>query len=102
MTVRWTDRRLATLREPGDGINQSPLSLTEEVEEENRRQLEKWGAQTHTPAEWFLIMVEELGELGKEVCSAHFDSSMNVPAIRREAIQFATVALKIAEMAEFP
>lgn len=100
--TQWTDRQLATLLDnPGDG-HHVPLSLVEELELENQRQVEKWGIQTHTPAEWGLIYTEELGELCKELCRAHFDSSVDVQAIRKEAIQAATLALKIAEMAEVP
>ena len=100
--IRWTDRQLVTLlNNPGDGPH-TPLSLVEEILMEDRLQIEKWGVQTHTPAEWGLIYAEELGELCKELCRAHFDSSVDGRAIRKEAIQAATLALKIAEMAEAP
>lgn len=72
--------------------------LGHEVAEESARQVKKWGVQTHTPAEWFLILGEEFGELGQDVCRAHFDGETR-QNLRREAIQVATLALKIAEMA---
>jgi hypothetical protein len=90
----WRDRCLATLLE----TTHVP-SLVAEVVAESDRQVAKFGVQRHTPAEWGLIIAEELGELGKELCRAHFDSAPNPSNLRREAIQVATLALKIAEMA---
>ena len=49
------------------------------VEEENLAQLEKWDVQDHEPFAWLAFATEELGELS-------------------EAIQTATLCLKIAEM----
>ena len=35
-----------------------------EVEEERVRQDAKWGQQNHGPGNWFLILMEEVGEAG--------------------------------------
>ncbi len=68
-----------------------------EIEEENRRQLDKWGIQDHLPAEWLMFATEELGELAEAIGEWQFrgDSRENVV---KEAIQTATLCIKIAEM----
>jgi hypothetical protein len=70
---------------------------------EDFSQHRKWGVQTHTPAEWSVILGEEEGELAKELCEAHFHhgypSLDRARRIRDEAVQVATLALKIARMA---
>lgn len=86
---RWTDKGLARLP-----------ALSGAVILEHRRQVSLWGVQTHSPAEWALIFGEEAGELLKEMCEVHFRPSEEARArVRAEAIQAATLALKIAEMA---
>jgi len=86
--IAWTDCMLRTL----------PRLITA-VRMENERQLGKWGLQTHSPAEWSAIIAEEEGELAKELCEANWRTPDRV-AIRAEAIQVATLALKIAEMCD--
>jgi len=79
----------------------------EEVACENRRQINKWGVQSHNIAEWHLIIAEEFGELSKEMLAEHFEGDSYNPSDRialrsrleNEAIQLATLAMKIAEMA---
>lgn len=68
------------------------------VKDENLRQLEKWGVQAHRPSEWALFTTEELGELAKAIGEYQYRSG-RVADIVKEAIQVATLALKIAEMA---
>ena len=71
------------------------------LEEEHRRQTDKWGVQTHTVAEWALILAEEEGELAREMLGLHFDGNhfTGYANLRLEAFQVATLALRIAEMA---
>lgn len=64
---------------------------------ENIRQLEKWGVQTRSPFEWLAYTTEELGELA-EAISEHYYRGATRDAVVKEAIQVATLALKIAEM----
>lgn len=75
------------------------LQLEAKVLNENQRQLDKWGVQEHTPCEWYTILAEEVGELAQAILQSHFgnidDSTKNVVT---EAIQSATLCLKIAEM----
>lgn len=83
----WTDGRL-----------EHWTHLASLVLSEHTRQLAKWGIQTHRPSEWVLFTTEELGELAKAV-SEHQYRSGSTDEIVKEAIQVATLSLKIAEMA---
>ena len=66
---------------------------------EDIKQLKKWGTQQHTPAIWMLILSEEVGELAKTILEYEVDS-LNPEDIEKEAIQVATLALKIAKMSQ--
>lgn len=71
--------------------------LWEMVKNENIEQLEKWGIQDRDPFEWLAYTTEELGELAKAI--SEWNYRMGSPAdVMKEAIQVATLALKIAEM----
>lgn len=95
--ARWKDLRLETMHDHPGPEN---YSLAELIEMEDERQVRKFGVQTHSPAEWGLILSEELGELGQALCAVHFDGSVeHLLDVHKEAIQVATLALKIAEMA---
>lgn len=75
-------------------------SVLSEVQEERRRQDEKWGTQNHTPPEWLSILGEEFGEVCKAVCEAHFsgyESTGNWENYRTELIQLAAVAVAMVE-----
>jgi len=67
------------------------------VFEENARQLRKWGVQTHSWFEWLAYLTEETGEVAKAV-SEYVYRQGSLLEIRKEAIQVATLALKMAEM----
>lgn len=67
--------------------------------EENQRQIMKWGIQERTAAEWILYLTEEAGEVAKATCEWIYREG-NPKEIVKEAIQVATLALKIAEMIE--
>jgi len=64
---------------------------------ENHRQLEKWGVQDHLPAEWLMFTAEELGELAQAIGEWNYRCG-SVEDVIEEAIQTATLSLKIAEM----
>lgn len=67
------------------------------VHEENVRQVHKWGVQAHTSFEWLTYTAEELVSLAKAIGEYEHRGG---PAERvvNEAIQVATLSLKIAEM----
>jgi hypothetical protein len=64
---------------------------------ENRVQLDKWGIQNHEPAEWLMFATEELGELAEAIGEFKYRGGLVEPVVK-EAIQTATLCLKIAEM----
>jgi len=78
------------------GISKYDIFL---IEKESARQFELHGIQRASPFEWLSYLVEEVGELAKAI--TEFDRGMEFKAkISEEAIQVATLALKIAKMAE--
>jgi NTP pyrophosphatase (non-canonical NTP hydrolase) len=74
--------------------------LVEQVENENIRQLKKWGVQDRSPFEWLTFLMEEVGELASEISELEYRNG-NHREVIAEAIQVATLALKIAEMYKF-
>lgn len=71
--------------------------LNSKIQHEILHQLEKWGVQTHSPFEWLAYTTEELGELSNAISENYYRGGLVEPVIQ-EAIQVATLALKIAEM----
>ena len=69
------------------------------IDYENARQYNKWGIQTHSAFEWLTYITEELGELANAISEYEYRDG-NKRAVALEAIQVATLALKIAEMYE--
>jgi len=67
------------------------------VYRENLAQLEKWGVQDHSAFEWLAFTCEELGELSEAITEWHFRDGLPNDCVK-EAIQVATLSLKIAEM----
>lgn len=73
--------------------------LIKSLAEENQRQLSKWGVQSHTLPEWLMYLTEEVGELAKAISEFMYRGGKSGD-IYDEAIQAATLAVKIAEMIE--
>ena len=69
----------------------------EMVMEENARQLEKWSIQDRWSFEWLAYVTEEVGELAKAISEYEYRGGLQ-SAVVKEAIQSATLLLKIAEM----
>jgi len=68
------------------------------VKEENKRQIRKWGVQDRDPFEWLAYTTEELGELSYAISECVYRDGLQSEVVK-EAIQGATLLLKIAEMA---
>ena len=73
--------------------------ILDQIMKENAMQVEKWGVQIHSAFEWLTYTAEELGSLAKAV-SEHEYRGGSKEKVVSEAIQVATLALKIAEMHE--
>ena len=71
--------------------------LIEAVRREHERQVRKWGIQQRDAFEWLAYTIEELGELANAI-SDHMYRQGPVERVIAEAIQVATLCLKIAEM----
>jgi len=71
--------------------------LFDQLEREHRRQLIKWGIQECTAFEWVTYTMEELGELAEAISEHEYRKGLKDKVVS-EAIQVATLALKIAEM----
>ena len=71
--------------------------LFDQLDEENLRQISKWGIQERTAFEWLTFTAEELGSLAKAINEHHYRKGPAGKVIS-EAFQVATLALKIAEM----
>jgi NTP pyrophosphatase (non-canonical NTP hydrolase) len=67
------------------------------VQAENKRQVAKWGIQNRTPFEWLAYTTEELGELSEAISEWSYRGKLGENVVK-EAIQTATLCLKIAEM----
>ena len=63
---------------------------------ERDRQDEKWGVQTHSPAEWMMILMEEVGEFAEAEMEARYRDGAKA-RIREELVQVAAVALAMLE-----
>lgn len=79
------------------------FQVTDEVQEDRRRQNAKWGPQNHTPLEWMAILVEEVGEAQKEALEHHWrgehydDDPERLARYRAELVQVAAVAVAAIE-----
>jgi len=71
------------------------------LEEENQAQLKKWGVQIASPPEWMLFLTEEVGELAQAIAEHEYRQGSKEDVIK-EAVQVATLALKIVEMYRDP
>jgi hypothetical protein len=71
--------------------------LFKDVQMEHNRQLSKWGIQCVTIFEWLNYLTEEIGELNKAAAENEYRNGSS-HEVYKEAIQCATLALKIAEM----
>jgi len=72
-------------------------ALCRDVMCEGERQVNKWGIQDRSSFEWMLYLTEEVGELAEAISEYEYRKG-DVRDIYKEAIQVATLALKIAEM----
>lgn len=62
-----------------------------DVLKERERQDKKWGPQNHHPERWIIILIEEVGEAGKDLLEG------DAFGYRKEMVQVAAVALAAIE-----
>lgn len=63
---------------------------------ERARQNTKWGVQDHTPAEWMMILMEEVGEFARAEMEARYRDADPI-RMREELVQVVAVALAMLE-----
>jgi NTP pyrophosphatase (non-canonical NTP hydrolase) len=88
-----------------ESLNPFMQKAIEDVIAERKRQDEKWGEQDHHPAEWLAILGEEVGEVCRAVCEAHFggyESTGNWTQYRKELTHVAAVAIAMIECHDRP
>jgi len=78
------------------------IPVFDDVRAERKRQELKWGEQNHSPAEWLMILGEEVGEANQAALEAHFAGTHNpgnhtLKDYRKELIQVAAVAIAAVE-----
>ncbi len=66
---------------------------------EHLRQIRKWHIQKHHPFVWLSILMEEVGELAKAINECEFNDC-RISKVQDEAVQVATLAIKILEMSQ--
>jgi hypothetical protein len=71
--------------------------LIDMVLKENSRQINKWDIQDHDAFTWLGFVIEEIGETSKAISELYFRDGSKEEVVK-EAIQAATLLLKIAEM----
>lgn len=57
-------------------LNASNSQVYQDIMTERARQDHKWGEQNHMAPKWSLIMLEELGEVAKEILEHNHDKYM--------------------------
>ena len=67
------------------------------IGDENIRQIKKWGIQNRLPSEWIMFATEEMGETAKAIGEWNYRYGLAENVVK-EAVQTATLMLKIAEM----
>lgn len=81
-------------RDPGIDENDIELLIAE-----SQAQIKKWGIQEHSLFEWLAYTTEELGELSQAISEYTYRNGIRID-VACEAIQVATLALKIALMVD--
>lgn len=68
-----------------------------EVEDERYAQETMWGQQNHPVEDYYTILGEEFGEVGKAICEWRLQKIGTLRDIRKELIQVAAVAAAMVE-----
>jgi NTP pyrophosphatase (non-canonical NTP hydrolase) len=79
---------------------QQTNEVLSEVKKERQKQEAKWGQQNHEPAQWLMILGEEVGEANKAALETKFkyeSADKDYSNYRMELIQVAAVAVAMIE-----
>lgn len=86
--------RVEALHAEGVKGSRGLLRALDDVGDERRRQIGLWGPQSHAPERWLAILVEEVGEVAKEVAESGLNPGLNY---RTELVHVAAVATAAIE-----
>jgi NTP pyrophosphatase (non-canonical NTP hydrolase) len=68
-----------------------------QIKQERERQNEKWGDQDHTDEMWLAILLEEVGEVAKELVQTREKGSSDAYLIKKELIHAVAVGVQWLE-----
>lgn len=71
-------------------------NILDEIKKERVKQDVKWGEKNHAPADWLMILGEEVGEVSKAALEAKFGSK-TLTEYREELVQVAAVAVAMIQ-----
>jgi NTP pyrophosphatase (non-canonical NTP hydrolase) len=68
-----------------------------QIKQERERQNEKWGDQDHTDEMWLAILLEEVGEVAKDLVQTREKGSSDAYLIKKELIHAVAVGVQWLE-----
>lgn len=68
-----------------------------QIKQERERQNEKWGDQDHTDEMWLAILIEEVGEVAKELVQTRQKGSSDAYLMKKELIHAVAVGVQWLE-----
>ncbi len=82
-----------------ESVEQRARTLCNEVIDEVRAQLAKWGVQNHNVPDWFFILSEEHGEVAKAILEMNPKRGLggSYAAVRKELLHVASSAVSMIE-----
>ena len=95
----FMSQRIKDLEEESQLVTKGK-GILKEVLEERWHQDQKWGEQNHPPADWLMILGEEVGEANKAALEAKFKGpgqNETLKDYRAELVQVAAVAVAAIE-----
>lgn len=95
----WDDKATQVIPNTGITVGSSILG---EIARERVAQDQKWGQQNHSPADYYMIFAEEVGEAAKEIVEYNMNRSLKgrverVEKLRYEMIQALAVGVALIE-----
>lgn len=71
--------------------------VLEEIHLERQKQDMKWGQQNHEMSDWYVILGEEFGEVGKAIGEYKLQHIVPITEYRKELIQTAAVCVAMIQ-----
>ena len=81
----------------GKAVSATTTAVLAEVRQERQRQHLKWGEQNLDPADWLMVIGEELGEVSRAVIEHRLGHAPDLSAYRTELVQVAAATAQAVE-----